>query len=144
MIRRTLFAISKMECCRNGDVVYSPAPRDTEYNDQQKIFDTTIEEWKEIEGQRVEEEVKKLAEEECKGMGTPRLCNFNFQIIRAEEIAIAPRYIIEQIEMLEKEVEKLEKSIERKQELIKTYKEFIDELKSQYSIETKTEIKYYD
>lgn len=116
MITRNMYMTISMQCCKDGDPVYFPQPRPGFYQQKKPYFDTTLDEWKKIRGDKVEEGAKKEAEDECKGMGTPRLCNFKFVIDRVEEILECPEFIKDGLRALVRRYEKMEEG-DRKQRL---------------------------
>lgn len=118
MITRNMYVTIGMQCCKDGDPVYFPEPRPGFYQQIRAYFDTTLEEWKKIRGDKVEVRAKKEAEDECKGLGTPRLCNFKFVIDKVEEFGECPEFVKSGLRILVQRYEKMEEGF-RKQNLKK-------------------------
>ncbi len=110
MIRRELHVQTSLKCCRNGEIVYSPQPRQFIYYQEKMYFLTTLEQWKINKEEKFREKIKKAAEDECNSLGTPILCDFEFKVYDIKE---------EVMDMHKLKILLLEYEKERQQELIK-------------------------
>ena len=92
MLRRIIYTKSKLKCCRDvgaGEtVVYSPSEREFIFSMDEIKFFMSLDSWKNKYAKILRRGIKKLADEECGGMGTPFLCFFSFVIVKVEEIVI--------------------------------------------------------
>lgn len=110
MIIRELYVQASLKCCRNGEIVYSPQPRQFIYKQEKLNFLTTLEQWRINKEEKFKEKIKKAAEDECNSLGTPTLCEFEFEVYDIKEEVMD----IDKLKILLTEYEK-----ERQKELIK-------------------------
>lgn len=85
MIKRTLYVISSMKCCRDDEIVYEPKSRDFQYFEEKKRFRDSLIIWRDKREDIFRKMVMSYAEDECEGMGTPKLCYFEFMITNVTE-----------------------------------------------------------
>lgn len=84
-VTRTLYATIEIACCRDDDEVYHPLPRQVVAPQTKPYFTESLSDWEERARTAVEEKYRAMAEDECSGMGTPRLCLFEMYNVRSEE-----------------------------------------------------------
>ncbi len=85
MLKRLLYVQAALQCCRNDEIVYSPQPRQFIFREEKMNFNTSLVRWRDIKGSKFEKVIKEAAEKECNSLGTPKLCNFEFEIYDTTE-----------------------------------------------------------
>ena len=131
-IKRTFTARVRKQCCRNEDVVYNPQDRDFKITDtkEKNQFEYSLVIWKD----NVEKQIEKLADNECRKKGTPRLCNFLVYNTKVTEELIpekVPQYLLDQIELLQERI-KESKDENEKQNLQNTLDKLKEYIKENY------------
>lgn len=77
---RTYRASIKMECCRDGDVIHSPAPLPFFGEVRKPHFEESFAEWKEKVRFDIDSKYRPKAEKECYLIGTADLCKFDIKL----------------------------------------------------------------
>lgn len=83
---RTYKGTIQKKCCRDGVIVYDPPDRefiikDTIYEEEGEEFEQSLAKWRD----KVEDNLEKLADKECKKKGTPKLCHFKTKRVDVTE-----------------------------------------------------------
>lgn len=103
VIKRLFTATVQKKCCRGDTIVYDPPDRDfviPDIKDRKEDFEYNLIIWKD----KVEEQLEKLADKECRRKGTPRLCHFKVKNAKVTEEIIGikvPQDVLDRIERLE-------------------------------------------
>lgn len=114
-IKRTFTARVRKKCCRNGDIVYNPQDRYFKIHDikERDDFEYSLVMWKD----NVEKQLEKLADNECRRKGTPRLCHFLVYNDKVTEEIVKepiPKYILDRIDTIREYIEEAESYDEKK------------------------------
>ena len=80
-------AVAEMACCRDGTEAYHPSQKPILIERTKNYLGMSITKYKKFVERKLYEKYRQIAEDECAGMGTLRICEFkfyirNFQIIK--------------------------------------------------------------
>lgn len=102
-VTRTIYATIEIACCRDGDEVYHPLPRQIIAPQTKDIFEEPLNIWRDRAETALDRKYRQIAEDECSGMGTPRLCLFILTVDRVDETGLpeAPITVLDYIRTVE-------------------------------------------
>ena len=135
-LTRVITVMTEMACCRDGQEAYHPLPKPIRAEVTALDFETSLTTWRDRASDILWNKYSEMAEAECAGMGTLRVCFFNLTVTGVEEIGqpTIPTFVLQQIEIIQEDMNK-----EDDYETYMLRKRGLDRLKARYGLETEEE-----
>lgn len=122
VVTRVITVETTMACCRDGQEAYRPLPKPIRAELTEDYFETSLVIWRDRADTILYNKYNAIAESECAGMGTLKLCYFNLSVINVDEFGepTKPRFIEEEEEMLDED-ERLREELGEEEPPIELY-----------------------